>query len=74
MLRFGQLGTAPQECVSAHGDAAMWQGVSSFVSSSIMCFLFSPAIGAASDRYGRKPFILVRSLVPPNPQTPYLAM
>lgn len=45
--------------MSAHGDAAMWQGASSFVSSSVMTFLFSPAIGAASDRYGRKPFILV---------------
>jgi len=53
------VGTAPEECVSAHGDAAMWQGASSFVSSSVMTFLFSPAIGAASDRYGRKPFILV---------------
>ena len=39
-------------------QAALWGGILSS-SFAVMQFLFSPAIGALSDRYGRRPILLV---------------
>lgn len=39
-------------------DAALWGGVA-LVSYAIMQFIFSPIVGALSDRYGRRPVLLL---------------
>lgn len=40
------------------GEAALWGGYLSFTYA-LMNFLFSPVIGALSDRYGRRPVLLI---------------
>jgi MFS family permease len=55
--------TAPTACVEAHGEAALWQSWSSFLSSSVVSFFASPMLGAASDKYGRKPFIVLSTVM-----------
>eukprot|EP00976_Prorocentrum_cordatum_P037793 767660-Prorocentrum_minimum.AAC.7 len=54
---------APLACNDAHGDAALWQSWASFCSSSVVSFFMSPILGAASDRYGRKPFIILSNIL-----------
>ena len=44
------------------GNAAIWGGVLSMVFA-LMQFLFGPTIGSLSDRYGRRPVLLVSLLV-----------
>jgi len=44
------------------GDAAIWGGVLA-TSFAVMQFLFSPVIGALSDRFGRRPILLASLLV-----------
>jgi len=55
--------TAPAACNDAHGDAALWQSWASFVSSSVISFFASPILGAASDQYGRKPFVVLSNVL-----------
>lgn len=44
------------------GDAAIWGGVLS-TAFAVMQFLFAPLVGALSDRFGRRPVLLVSLLV-----------
>lgn len=44
------------------GDAALWGGIFLTVFS-LMQFLFGPALGSLSDRYGRRPILLVSLVV-----------
>lgn len=53
----------PEACINAHGDAALWQASTSFMSSSVMCFLVAPTVGAATDVYGRKPFLVMSTIM-----------
>ena len=44
------------------GHAAIWGGILSMVFA-LMQFLFGPTIGSLSDRYGRRPVLLVSLLI-----------
>lgn len=49
----------PQECRDAHSTAVTWSSWTSFIEGCVLSFIFSPFFGAASDRWGRKPFMLI---------------
>ena len=47
------------------GSAALWGGVLSTIFA-LMQFLFGPVIGALSDRFGRRPVLLLSLVVMPK--------
>lgn len=50
---------APAPCRDAHSDAVNWSSASSFISNSVLSFALAPMIGSWSDKYGRKPFLII---------------
>ncbi|DBA82924.1 hypothetical protein WJX77_008143 [Trebouxia sp. C0004] len=50
---------APPSCRDAHSDAVNWSSASSFISNSVLSFALAPMIGSWSDKYGRKPFLII---------------
>jgi MFS family permease len=44
-------------------QAVTWNSWTSFVSGSILSFIFAPTVGNLSDHWGRKPFILAGVLM-----------
>ena len=49
----------PLACIEGYGQVVKWAAVKSFVVNCCVCFLAYPVIGSLSDRYGRKPFLIV---------------
>lgn len=50
---------APVVCRDAHSTVVLWSIWTGFVSSAVVNFFTAPLIGSLSDKYGRKPFMLL---------------
>lgn len=48
-----------QECRDAHSTAVTWSSWTSFIEGCVLSLFTAPFTGAASDAWGRKPFMLI---------------
>jgi DHA1 family tetracycline resistance protein-like MFS transporter len=51
-------GDAPAACINANGEYLQWSAATALVSTGVVSLFVTPALGALSDVYGRKPFIV----------------
>jgi len=63
---------APLSCKDAHGACVSYQAAWQFVNNSIICAAVIPLLGAASDRKGRKPILIISTLLAGSP--PFLLL
>ena len=59
-------------CKDAHGACVSYQAAWQFVNNSIICAAVIPLLGAASDRKGRKPILIISTLLAGSP--PFLLL
>ena len=57
------INSQPLACIEGYGTVVKWAAAKSFVVQCGVCFLAYPVIGSLSDRYGRKPFLIVSMLL-----------